>query len=71
MESLLVIRPKSFAATAPILVFNGWVPSPPQIVARDPITADVIAAPLPMLGGMRIVAYNRGDERATVTLRYE
>ncbi len=71
MVSVLKVRPKSFAASGPIALFNGWVPSPPQIIECIPAVADVIAAPLPMFGGMRMVVYNRSDVPVTVTLHYE
>lgn len=71
MLAVLKVRAKSFAATGPIPISNGWVPMPPQILECVPSSADLIAAPLPMYGGMRIVVYNRGDSVATVTLRYE
>ena len=62
----LTIRPHQFAVGRSFAVTNGWRPTPVRILSRNVNPDDIIAAPLPMRGGMRLVAYNRSDLEAEV-----
>lgn len=53
------VPPRNFASGPPVPVNNGWHPVPVTILATVPDQADVIAAFMPMAGGMRVVVYNR------------
>jgi len=56
-------------AAGPVFAVNyGWRPAKVRVVSSSGNDQDVIAAPLPMPGGMRIVAYNRSDRRVEVWL---
>lgn len=57
-EVSLVINPGRFAMSSPFPIGNHYKPGPVPL-RTDPADADVVAAPLPMGGGMRIVVYNR------------
>jgi len=55
----LRVLPKNFAVGPPFTVTNNWQPHAVVVHHKTPPTANVIAAPLPTRGGMRIVVYNR------------
>ncbi|WP_243239834.1 hypothetical protein [Sulfobacillus harzensis] len=61
------VLPKNFASGPPFPVSNGWRPEPVTVTAVSPPGADVIAAALPMAGGMRVVIYNREPFPVEVT----
>lgn len=67
----LKVLPRNFAAGPPFPVDNSWRPRPVAIRQTVPDSADVIAAPLPTKGGMRVVVYNREIFPVEVTVDAE
>lgn len=65
---VLKVLPRNFATGPPFPIDNGWRPVSVKILETDPEAADVIAAVLPMRGGMRIVVYNREPIPVQVTV---
>lgn len=68
-EVTLKVSPHNFSQSRPFPIGPGWYPRAIEALGISPPTADVILAPLPMRGGMRVVAYNRSDVPASVTFR--
>lgn len=65
----VTVSPRQMAATLPFAIDNDWTPHKVVVVSVDPADAEVVAAPLPMSGGMRVVILNRSAMKATVTVR--
>ncbi len=64
----LKVLPRNFASGPPFPVDNQWRPGPVTILSTTPEGADVIAAPMPTRGGMRIIVYNREPFSVEVVL---
>lgn len=62
----MTVPPRPLSASPPFAITNQWRLGPVALTRVDPPDADLVAAPLPMRGGMRIVVYNRGDSAAEV-----
>jgi hypothetical protein len=62
----MTVPPRSLSASPPFAITNQWRPGPVALARVEPPNADLVAAPLPMRGGMRIVVYNRGESAAEV-----
>ncbi|MCL6562971.1 MAG: hypothetical protein K6U87_08195 [Firmicutes bacterium] len=62
----LTVPPRALSASPPFAIPNQWRPGPVALARVEPPDADVVAAPLPMRGGMRIVVYNRGERAVEV-----
>ncbi len=62
---------RNFAWGPVFWVPNGWRPKPVAIYQTVPAGADVIAAPMPTKGGMRVIVYNRETFLVEVTVDSE
>lgn len=64
----LKVLAHNFASGPRFAVGNSWTPRAVNIYRVIPVHAEVIAAPLPTQGGMRIVVYNKSQVPVKVTL---